>query len=119
MQPVGCYLSHTRSEILLSEKDIQFFERYFPAAWQIALVLRPHRFDPVRAGFFFREPDGSVHAASSRHEFDIESVPVKSAVRLPEERALAEIASVPVPTPPVVSRGPRRRWAWIATPIVV
>src|SRR5438477_12871487 len=71
MQPVGCYLSHTRSEILLSEKDIQFFERYFPAAWQIALVLRPNRLDPVRAGFFFREPDGSIHAGPTRHEFII------------------------------------------------
>ena len=46
MQPVGWYHSHTRSEILLSEEDLQFYQQYFPEIWQIALVLRPHRFDP-------------------------------------------------------------------------
>jgi len=74
MQPVGWYHSHTRSEIQLSEKDLQLFHQYFPEIWQIALVLRPYRFDPMRAGFFFREPDGSVHAASSRHEFIVRPV---------------------------------------------
>jgi proteasome lid subunit RPN8/RPN11 len=71
MRPVGRYHSHTRSGILLSEEDLRLFQQYFPETWQIALVLRPHRFDPVRAGFFFREPDGSVQAAASCREFII------------------------------------------------
>lgn len=71
MQPVGWYHSHTRSDISLSEKDLEIYSRYFPEPWQIALVLRPHRFDPVRAGFFFREPDGSVRANATRQEFVI------------------------------------------------
>jgi proteasome lid subunit RPN8/RPN11 len=75
MQPVGWYHSHTRSDISLSEKDLEVYSRYFPEPWQIALVLRPYRFDPVRAGFFFREPDGSVHAKATRQEFVI---PLKS-----------------------------------------
>ena len=69
MQPVGWYHSHTRSELVLSEKDLELFQHYFPENWQIALVLRPHRFDPVRAGVFFREPGGSMPAASPRIEF--------------------------------------------------
>src|SRR5579862_711507 len=52
MQPVGWYHSHTRSDITLTEKDVQLFQRYFPETWQIALVLRPNRFEPVRCGFF-------------------------------------------------------------------
>src|SRR4051794_21484412 len=39
MEPVGWYHSHTRSEILLSEKDLELFQRYFPEIWKIALVL--------------------------------------------------------------------------------
>ena len=118
MQPIGWYQSHTRSDVFLSEKELHFYQRYFPEMWQVALVLRPNRFGPVRAGFFFREPDGSVQAASSRDEFDIEPVPAKPVERLLEDGAAAETTPVPVPPAPVVSR-PRRRWAWIATPIAV
>ncbi len=95
MRPVGWYHSHTRSGILLSEEDLQLFQQYFPETWQIALVLRPHRFDPVRAGFFFREPDGSVQAASSRHEFIIKPGSGKPGIRLPVDPALADFASPP------------------------
>jgi len=97
MEPVGWYQSHTRSEILLSDKELGFYQQYFPEMWQVALVLRPYRFDPVRAGFFFRESDGSVHATASCHEFDIEPVPVEHAVRLPEERTAAETTGSPAP----------------------
>ena len=99
MQPVGWYQSHTRSEILLSEDELQFYQRYFPEIWQIALVLRPHRFDPVRAGFFHREPDGSVQAAASRHEFYIEPAAVKPVPRLPEDRAPVERQPQPLAVP--------------------
>jgi proteasome lid subunit RPN8/RPN11 len=95
MQPVGWYHTHTRSEILLSEKDLELYQRYFPELWQIALVLRPHRFDPVRAGFFFREPDGTVHATSTRHEFVVRLDAGKPAMRAPEDGAPVE--KVPVP----------------------
>jgi proteasome lid subunit RPN8/RPN11 len=132
MQPVGWYQSHTRSEILLSEEELQFYQRYFPEIWQIALVLRPHRFDPVRAGFFHREPDGSVQAAASRLEFYIEPAAVKPVQRLPEDRAPEERQprppAVPAephqepepptsPAPPAVSRNSRRRLAWSAAAI--
>ena len=144
MQPVGWYQSHTRSEILLSDEELKFYQRYFPEIWQVALVLRPHRFDPVRAGFFHREPDGAVQAAASRHEFYIEPAAVKPAPRLLEAQPAAQVqpptpAAMPVPTqqpdaappaapappapalpvPRAVSRTPRRRWAWIAAVIAV
>jgi len=92
MQPVGWYISHTRSEIVLSERDLQLFQQYFPELWQIALVLRPHRFDPVRAGFFFRNPDGSMQAAFSQHEFVIEPGGSKPGMHLPGDRAPVDTA---------------------------
>lgn len=95
MQPVGWYHSHTRSEIQLSEKDLQLFQQCFPQNWQIALVLCPRHFDAVRAGFFFREPDGSLQAASTRHEFIIKPVGGKPDVGLPRDRAPADTAPAP------------------------
>src|SRR5450432_2540198 len=112
MQPVGWYHSHTRSEIQLSEKDLQLYQQYFPETWQIALVLRPRRFDPVRAGFFFREPDGSVHSASSRQEFIVKPVGGKPGMRLPGDGLPADTTmadTAPAPANPALIGAPTVR----------
>ena len=36
---MGWYHSHTRSEIFLSDADLEIHNRYFPEPWQVALVL--------------------------------------------------------------------------------
>src|SRR6516165_10738845 len=46
-RPVGWYHSHTRSEIFLSDADLQLHQRYFREAWQVALVIKPHTFQPA------------------------------------------------------------------------
>jgi proteasome lid subunit RPN8/RPN11 len=69
LEPVGWYHSHTRSGVELSPRDLEIYDSYFPQRWQVALVIRPDNFGPARAGFFFRERDGSVHADYSYEEF--------------------------------------------------
>jgi len=78
-QPVGWYHSHTRSEIFLSEADQGIHSRFFPEPWQVALVLKPHTFEPMRAGFFFRERDGSMRVKASYQEFRFEPLPLRAA----------------------------------------
>lgn len=75
--PVGWYHSHTRSEIFLSEADLEIHKRFFPQPWQVALVMKPHTFQPTRCGFFFREPDGNIQAASSFQEFTLDPLPMR------------------------------------------
>jgi proteasome lid subunit RPN8/RPN11 len=77
LQPVGWYHSHTRSEIFLSDADQEIHNRFFPEPWQVALVLRPHTFQPMRCGFFFREADGSIHAAEAYQEFVLDAMPLR------------------------------------------
>ena len=77
-QPVGWYHSHTRSEVFLSSADQELHNRFFPEPWQIALVLKPHTFEPTRGGFFFRETDGSMRGAASYQEFRIDPLPLRS-----------------------------------------
>jgi proteasome lid subunit RPN8/RPN11 len=77
LRAVGWYHSHTRSEIFLSDADVEIHQRFFPEKWQIALVLKPSTFEPTRGGFFFREADGSIHGAASYHEFSIEAQPIR------------------------------------------
>jgi proteasome lid subunit RPN8/RPN11 len=67
---VGWFLSHTRSEITLSEADLELYSIFFPAPWQITLVVRPGRGGSMRAGFFVREADGTVKSENSYLEFN-------------------------------------------------
>jgi proteasome lid subunit RPN8/RPN11 len=67
---VGWFLSHTRSEIMLSESDLEIYSTFFGAPWQVTLVIRPGRGGSMRAGFFVREADGSVKSESSYQEFN-------------------------------------------------
>jgi proteasome lid subunit RPN8/RPN11 len=75
--PVGWYHSHTRSEIFLSDADLAIHQRFFPEPWQVALVLKPHTFEPTRCGFFFRDAKGAIQAASTCEEFTLDPQPVR------------------------------------------
>jgi proteasome lid subunit RPN8/RPN11 len=131
LEPAGWYHSHTRSEIFLSDLDLEFFQRYFPRAWQVALVVRPASFAPTRAGFFFRETAGGIHAERSYAEFRL------TPSRLAEPRAEQEleekqtpiVAQAPPETVPVLAEPepqqpspdqPRRggRWKWYAAGLI-
>lgn len=77
VRPVGWYHSHTRSEIFLSDGDLEIHKRFFPEPWQVALVMKPHTFQPMRCGFFFRQPGGGIQAASSVQEFTLDPLPMR------------------------------------------
>jgi proteasome lid subunit RPN8/RPN11 len=105
---MGWYHSHTRSEIFLSETDQDIHKRFFPEPWQVALVLKPHTFEPTRGGFFFREADGSIRGSASYQEFVIDPLPIKPLERLGEggpthrplhEDAPSKGAGIVVPEP--------------------
>ena len=71
LQPVGWFVSHTKSEINLRSGDQEIFDRYFRHPWQVTLVLRPARHRGTDAGFFFRETDGAMRTASSYKTFSV------------------------------------------------
>jgi proteasome lid subunit RPN8/RPN11 len=73
----GWYHSHTRSEIFLSEADLDLHKRFFPEPWQVALVIKPHTFQAMRMGFFFRERDGSIHGSGAYQEIVLEASPLR------------------------------------------
>ena len=105
---VGWYHSHTRSEIFLSASDLAIHNRYFPEPWQVALVLKPHTFQPMRGGFFFRQEDGAIHAESSYGEFTLTPLPPRTS---PEVETAAPVLPVP-PAAPVDTRvAPRQKTA--------
>lgn len=66
---VGWYVSHTRTEVTLTESDQEIFSTFLTQPWQVTLVIRPSRGGNMRAGFFLREADGTVSATQSYLEF--------------------------------------------------
>lgn len=66
---VGWYVSHTRAELAMTEADLELFSTYFLEPWQVTLVVRPGRGSQMRAGFFVREPDGTVKSNQTYKEF--------------------------------------------------
>jgi proteasome lid subunit RPN8/RPN11 len=66
---LGWYVSHTRTEVTLTESDQEIFSSFFAQPWQVTLVVRPSRGGNMRAGFFVWESGGSVNASQSYLEF--------------------------------------------------
>ena len=95
LQVVGWYHSHTRSEIFLSEADLAVHARFFPERWQVAMVMKPHTFEPARIGFFFREANGSVHATASYKEVSVEPQAMRPVPDGPPLEAVRPPASQP------------------------
>ena len=87
MVAVGWFLSHTRGEITLTDSDLETFNAFFPASWQITLVIRPGRSGFMRAGFFVRESGGAVKSERSYLDFSFPERPV-APDRPPRDRGL-------------------------------
>jgi hypothetical protein len=68
--PLGFYVSHTRSDIVLMPGEFEIYNSRFGEPLQVVLVVRPGRAGKMRAGFFVREADGTVKADCSYLDFD-------------------------------------------------
>ncbi|MGI8962415.1 MAG: hypothetical protein ACR2IV_22195 [Bryobacteraceae bacterium] len=55
---VGWYCSHTRSDLLLLDRELVLHDTYFPGADDFVIVLKPRDLRNVSAGIFLRGADG-------------------------------------------------------------
>jgi hypothetical protein len=60
LQPIGVYMSNSQN-FSMAVADVRIFDRYFPKARPMALILRPSKFGHARAGFFLRERGSVTH----------------------------------------------------------
>lgn len=112
---VGWYVSHTRTEIVLTESDQDIFSSFFAKPWQVTLVVRPSRGGNMRAGFFVWESGGTVNTRQSYQEFNF---PDRLAAAFehrgsfaerpaPEQRSAPRVSRpAPVPAPPAPETAP-------------
>ena len=97
-QPVGFYVSHTRSEITLLSGEVELFDERFPAPQQVVMVVRPGRAGRMRAGFFVREADGSIKADRSHLDFDFPDRIIAAPSQTPAERRRRDPVQPPTDT---------------------
>lgn len=57
LEPVGWYRSEHR-DMFFSEQDQKLYQKYFPFPWQIVLILRWSKTEPVQAGIYTRDLNG-------------------------------------------------------------
>ncbi len=101
LQPIGWFLSHSRSDIFLSASDLEIYSGFFPEPWQVTLVVRPSKAGSARAGFFVREADGSLRSESSYQDFLVEPLHRPRSSREPDRRRLPRELQPPgVPSEP-------------------
>jgi hypothetical protein len=107
LQPVGWFVSHTRSGVCLSPSDLEIYSAFFPSRWQVALVLRPEKLGTCRAGFFVRDSDGSVRSDASYREFSLEPAGRSVTAPAPVSRTVESPAPVSaIPPPEIVAAAP-------------
>jgi hypothetical protein len=69
LTPVGWYQSTSRRDLGLSDHARTFFQRFFPEPWQVALVVKRSKRDPMSVGVFVRDSHGGVELHSPAQEF--------------------------------------------------
>ena len=86
LAPVGTFVCRARGEVFLTDDDLANFEKHQGV---LALVVAGGR-----AGFFVREPDGSVQAIRSHEEFKVADAASRP---VPEGTAAADELPAPAP----------------------
>jgi len=61
LEVLGWFISHSRSDLRLTDREKEIFTDLFPDAWQVTLLAKPEKFKPTRLSFAVREPDGALN----------------------------------------------------------
>ena len=67
LQLAGWFISHSRSDLRMNEREATLFDELFPEPGKITLLIKPERFQPTRFGFLVRETDGRVNPDATQH----------------------------------------------------
>ena len=88
LRPVGWFVSHhvvVNQGVAMNPSDVEIYSGFFPASWQVTLVIHPTGDGRAEAGFFVRRADGSLQSESSHKTFLLEPAiaPVEPAIVKP------------------------------------
>ncbi len=103
---VGWYFSRTQPPSIPRAAELDLFDAFCPAAWQIMLVIRPGHTETTKASIFFRDGAGQV-VQGSTHDV-LEWVEPLDFAFVPAEEAKAVVASPAATLAPAAVLVPRK-----------
>lgn len=117
LEALGWFVAHSRSALEMSEREVAWFDGFFPEPGKVAVLAKPERFQPTRFSFVVRRQDGQLqHPAAT----DAIILPLTGRARGPQDGQSEEgmIPSVPAPMPtsPVRAASPVAQSTTIARP---
>jgi hypothetical protein len=60
LEVLGWFVAHTRTSLVMTDAEAAIFDRFFPGAGKITMLVKPQRFQPTRFGFVYRDLSGNV-----------------------------------------------------------
>ncbi|HEX4169414.1 MAG TPA: hypothetical protein VHZ55_28465, partial [Bryobacteraceae bacterium] len=51
LEPLGWFIGHTRSALVMNDREVQWFGELFPNPGSLTLLVKPERFQPTQFGF--------------------------------------------------------------------
>jgi hypothetical protein len=97
LKAVGWFLAHTRGPMQLTDRELAMFDRFFPEANRVTVLVKPERFQPTRFGFLVRASDGKVARDASQHAIIL---PLPGRAKQP---AGGPVPAIPAPTASVAA----------------
>ncbi len=67
LKPIGWFIGHTRSALLLSDREVTWFDTFFPQPGSLTVLIKPERFHPTRFGFLVRTDDSQLERDASQN----------------------------------------------------
>ncbi len=58
--PLGWFISHSRGELIVSDREAILFDQIFPRPEQISILIKPIKFQPTRFAFLLRDAGGTL-----------------------------------------------------------
>ncbi|MBN9662142.1 MAG: AAA family ATPase [Acidobacteria bacterium] len=104
LEPVGWYRSEHR-DMFFCEHDQSLYQKYFPFPWQLVLILRWSKTEPVQAGIYTRDLNGRAKFRCS-----VVIQPQMGGQR-PAEAVWEQEPQAPAPALPAPPNEPEPAWA--------
>lgn len=125
LEPVGWFIGHTRSELVLTQAELDHFDHLFPGAGKLTLLVKPEKFKPTRFAFLVRQRNGTVVMDGAERAFILplpgrpgagpETVFVPPAKPLPAREVAPVAEAVAAPEPAVIESQPAADVSQVAT----
>jgi hypothetical protein len=104
LEVLGWFISHSRSDLRVTERERDLFNDLFPDAQQVTLLVKPEKFKPTRFAFAIRDADQGLHLDLTQNSFILplptrperESAPEGEPIRRRRRSRIEEIRSMPV-----------------------